>query len=416
MYASTILSTYKGFSPCDVYKFHCEKGGVKEISGVVNALPGTPEDFGSVKELDFSLTYFGDSGCYSVLETVRALHGLEVLRLTGVGITNAIVKMLAQIAVAHPSLQVLDVGGNEFLSAPAGELLLEMAKKAPGILRVGIRGTNIPSDLERKLRRQVQGNIKAFLTTSGTQAVRSFLFEAALSEVLSDGERALLCRPMRTERLDQYLGEERTPAMELTTAVWLLPTLTPAQRNVAVSAFKQHDENGAGVVGYLQMVECMKTFGFTDVDPADAFLNHVFTRLNTAEDGYLGLADWLVLLQNYLLREAVQHHGNHLRQLRMAYDLVGTGRDTTALHASACVSNLMNITGRNLPDSIEDKVQAILVSSSGLPTTDESLIPMTFEDFAAAEVVAECLLHRGLRDSVVHRRLYVGGGPASSPH
>ena len=154
-------------------------------------------------------------------------------------------------------------------------------------------------------------------------------------------------------------------------------------------------------------MDCLKSYGVTGADQDDVFLKHVFEKLNTAENGFISTREWLILLRNVLAYESGVYKQNHARQLRMAYDLAGTGSDTTALHASACISNLSNITGRSLPDSLEDKVQNILIAASGLATMDESLIPMSLEVFSEAETVCECLINRTLREAVLHNKLYV---------
>ena len=248
MYASAILTTYAGFSPRDVYKFHCEKGGVREIGLIRDSLPSKVDDFASVKEMDLSSTLLGDNGAYAVLETVRALYKLEVLRLNGCNVTNAIVKMLAQVAVSHPSLQVIDLSDNEFLSAPCGELLLEVVRKAPGIIRVSMGKTNVPGDLMRKIRTQLAQNVKGFLTTSDPEGVHSFLLEAAISEVLSDSERFLLTKTVRTQRLDSVLRDAAPPVVGLLPQ-WDLPQLTRDEMERAEDCFRKEDPNEASVLG-----------------------------------------------------------------------------------------------------------------------------------------------------------------------
>eukprot|EP01063_Lacrimia_lanifica_P023314 TRINITY_DN30819_c0_g1_i1.p1 TRINITY_DN30819_c0_g1~~TRINITY_DN30819_c0_g1_i1.p1 ORF type:complete len:478 (+),score=224.13 TRINITY_DN30819_c0_g1_i1:83-1435(+) len=406
-YEATILQTYRRFSPKDVYKFHCEKIGVKEISGVRLCLSGMTEDFESAKELDFSLMYLGDNGCYPVLEMVRALHKTEVLRLRSCELSNVIAKLIAKVGATHPSLRTLDVSDNPFISAPGGEMLVQMAKRNPQILRILVSGTNIPKDVLRKLDAQLQKNVEAFLELEDKKTVHRYLFEVALDEILTNDEKRKLLKPMRTRRLCDDLTCEQRPRVELCTADWQLPTLTREEQERAKKSFSLEDVNTTGVLSFRRIINCLHRFGATQVDDDDAFLTTIFGAINTNEDGFMTYEEWVLLLRNYLMFEGGNYRANHMEQLRAAYDVVATGEETTALQASTCISNLSNIIGRNLPESLEDKVQSFLVASSGLSTTDETLIPMDFSTFAEAEAAGQILIDPVLRAAVVLNKLLI---------
>ncbi|KAJ9465241.1 putative serine/threonine-protein kinase roco5 [Diplonema papillatum] len=410
-YATSIMSTYAGFSIADVYKFHCEKMRLREISGVSKCLPRKQDDFGLVAELDLSCMHLGDIGCYGVLEAVRVCWNCVVLRLAGCGLTNDVARLVAQVGMTHPTLRTLDVSDNPFLSAPAGEQLLLMARRNPNVTRIVLNGkVNIPADLVKKLRKQLDANQRARFEEMQPGEKRAFLFEAAIDEVLTPDEKLRLHKPMRTLPLAASLLHTATPPILVTDDPWRLPQLTRDEHDRARRAFRVEDENSSGYLTYQMVIQALRNFGLKDSDRDDAYLINLFERINRSDDGFLMEVEWLIFLRNVLSYEGYTYKSDYIAKLRASYNSVEAdsgGIETCVLHVSTCLSHLSNLLGEPLPDVIEEKVPALLIAASGMAAEDEYMMPMPFESYAEATLVAHCIVNKHLASAAIRGKLLV---------
>jgi len=111
--------------------------------------------------LDFRKNYVGDRGARMICQCVRMLQKLQVLAIPYNGLRDgAIVALTSYITTpqAHPSLQALDLSGNEINNEPGGKAVAHMAIEDHLITELKIDNTRICEKTKAGILAQVASN------------------------------------------------------------------------------------------------------------------------------------------------------------------------------------------------------------------------------------------------------------------
>jgi Ran GTPase-activating protein (RanGAP) involved in mRNA processing and transport len=127
----------------ETYTQICSKGQVNPNSEVKKQL----QDQGQlIQVLDFRKNYIGDRGARMICQCLRMLQKLQVLAIPYNGLRDgAITALTGYITTpqAHPSLQALDLSGNEINNEPGGKAVAHMVIEDHLITELKIDNTRI---------------------------------------------------------------------------------------------------------------------------------------------------------------------------------------------------------------------------------------------------------------------------------
>ena len=379
---------------------------MREISGIRDSLPKEIDDFSCAVELDFSSVVLGDRGCYTILELVRVCYKLEVLKLSNCGLSNDITGLLGQVLTEHPTLQYIDVSDNCFLTAPSGDKLLLACQANENIISVDVSGTNVPSDLEKRINKIVEKNVNKFLNKASQAKIRSFKVANAVDLVLSKTEKYELSYIVRRARLNEMEFESCSQAISVDGSG--LPKLFDDENNRAIDCFTSADINNSGSISYSGVIKALKLYGLV-VEPEDAYLINLFSKLDVSEESILTQRQWLIFLRNFLTYEGETWKATYLSQLRGAFMAVSESDGESGiplLKLSSCLLHLSKITGIQMDDVFEDKCFNFLRVMSNT-NSDDSVIRIHLRDFTEALLVMQCVTFRSFRTTLIYHKLSV---------
>merc|ERR1719482_760163 len=142
----------------ETYTQICLKGQVNPNSEVKKQLQ---EQGQLLQVLDFRKNYIGDRGARMICQCLRILQKLQVLAIPYNGLRDgAIVALTSYITTpqAHPSLQALDLSGNEINNEPGGKAVAHMAIEDHLITELKIDNTRICEKTKAGILAQVASN------------------------------------------------------------------------------------------------------------------------------------------------------------------------------------------------------------------------------------------------------------------
>lgn len=419
MYRETILSAYKGFCLRDVYKFHCEKIGVKVNSAVRSALPTRVGDFGDLVELDFSALHLGEAGAYPVIEVARAAWKLEVLRLRGAGVSNDTVALICQVIIDHPRIRAVDLSDNPFISTPGVEAFIKLARRRNLLCSVLLGGTSAPVELTRKLDKMLADNRTEMCTSeannwfggavSGLAATlpHAMAFEAAI-DGLTRAERHMLYMPVLTHRLHREFSEETKHFVSLQRDGFMLPELLRWELDRADECFGMYD-GGSGLLSHKGGCDAVRALTQLPITVRDADFEFLFNRVDRNDDGFIERDEWRLLVRNVLADHAAEVKSTRQRQLAAAYRTAAAGEGVMSVAGlAAAAAQAAAIVGAEPPREVEEKAREILLRChSTTSAVEEDALPMPQDHFVEVMMAAECLLDPGMRHAAVARKILV---------
>jgi Ran GTPase-activating protein (RanGAP) involved in mRNA processing and transport len=142
----------------ETYMQICSKGQVNPNSEVKKQLQ---EQGQLLQVLDFRKNYIGDRGARMICQCLRMLQKLQVLSIPYNGLRDgAITTLTAYITTpqAHPSLQALDLSGNEINNEPGGKAVAHMVIEDHLITELKIDNTRICEKTKASILATVSAN------------------------------------------------------------------------------------------------------------------------------------------------------------------------------------------------------------------------------------------------------------------
>lgn len=135
-------SRYEGKSLRDVYASQCEKLHCRKNSYLLKTLSNSPNDFGSLTELDLSLNFVGRNGIKAVLEVIRISPNVQRLCLADNWLNNDAVKEIVAVLTGLSNLHHLDLSRNP-ISHTAGKILSDYISRTPAMQTIQLDETLI---------------------------------------------------------------------------------------------------------------------------------------------------------------------------------------------------------------------------------------------------------------------------------
>jgi len=142
----------------ETYLQICAKGQVNPNSEVKKQLQ---EQGQLINVLDFRKNYIGDRGARMICQTLRMLQKLQVLSIPYNGLRDgAITALTGYITTpqAHPSLQAIDLSGNEINNEPGGKAVAHMVIEDHLITELKIDNTRICEKTKASILATVSAN------------------------------------------------------------------------------------------------------------------------------------------------------------------------------------------------------------------------------------------------------------------
>lgn len=127
----------------ETYTQICVKGQVNPNSEVKKQLQHEGQ---LVNVLDLRKNYVGDRGARMICQCIRMLQKLQVLSIPYNGLRDGAITILTGYITspqAHPSLQALDLSGNEINNEPGGKAVAHMCVEDHLITELKIDNTRI---------------------------------------------------------------------------------------------------------------------------------------------------------------------------------------------------------------------------------------------------------------------------------
>lgn len=168
-------------------------------------------------ELDLSGNYFGDRGLAALGKILLTMTRLRKLSLRTIKMTEGGVSVVCELIAKHPTLEQIDMRGNE-LFATSGRTLTESLRKHPRLFLLQIDMHAMPSRIARKLAEQIGRNLAAkyplamepeavdrmqCVSKSGRSA-EDVVRELRRVMSITDGEAALVYDMMSSENIEAF--------------------------------------------------------------------------------------------------------------------------------------------------------------------------------------------------------------------
>eukprot|EP01009_Symbiontida_sp_KSa7_P004875 NODE_2191_length_499_cov_735.222222_g1789_i0.p1 GENE.NODE_2191_length_499_cov_735.222222_g1789_i0~~NODE_2191_length_499_cov_735.222222_g1789_i0.p1 ORF type:complete len:134 (-),score=16.33 NODE_2191_length_499_cov_735.222222_g1789_i0:68-469(-) len=125
--------------------------------------------------------YFGASGLRAVLRLMLGMRRLRQVSFKSMALDNDNVKDIADMAVKHPSLEVIDLSENPRISLKASKPLLRLVRDNKRIVSMTLTNTQLSEDLCERIYKEVQENQIAQARSEGAVRKRSQVHPRALS-------------------------------------------------------------------------------------------------------------------------------------------------------------------------------------------------------------------------------------------
>eukprot|EP01062_Namystynia_karyoxenos_P062279 TRINITY_DN5518_c0_g1_i1.p2 TRINITY_DN5518_c0_g1~~TRINITY_DN5518_c0_g1_i1.p2 ORF type:complete len:429 (+),score=169.10 TRINITY_DN5518_c0_g1_i1:82-1368(+) len=408
-YRDTILAAYRGFSLRDVYKFHCDKVGVRANSGARRALPTRVGDFGDVVEMDLSACNLGEAGTYPALEALRAAWNCEVLRLRDSGLTNDTVALICQVAESHPALRTVDLSGNRFVSQPAVDLSIRLARRRPQICSVLLEGCSAPREQVRRLSGLLAENRRK-LAASGAppELGHAVLFETGV-DALPTQHRFCLSQPLLQRRLCEDLCTVVKHHISTKEDAFLLPDLLRWELDQAAACFREQDTSTSGLLGHRRTCLALSAMTGTQITQEDAEVEHLFNRCDTNDDGFIETDQYFVVVRNHLAMRAEEVKSVLIAQLAKAYQQAlpeGSGQ-MVLTGLAAGVANYGAICGQRPPAAVEETARAVAMAATGATALNEDKVVLSQQLFVQVVVAGLCGCDEAVRHAVICHKYLV---------